>query len=152
VKGKPVRLGMGTPNGLSPTAGTLAVGAWLYDRGIARPPAQWRIDITLDAEVRTRKFAEALDTRFQLVVLPDEWGFSFWHAGQLSRIRVTDLVRPDLRDDHHLATMTPPLRRIGTLVRQLEARCQRQLIRDDAEIATSVPGSETIVRAWVETL
>jgi hypothetical protein len=140
---------------LSSTAGTLAVGAWLYDRGIHQPQrTPWRIEVTL-ADTRrsgSRRFAEAIDTRFQVFIETDEWGFCFCHAGKVSRIRVTDLVRPELRDDHNLASTTPPLRRIGTFVRQLEDRYRITLLRADAEIATTLAGSEPIVRTWVTAL
>ena len=154
MEGKPSRVALGTPNGLSTTAGTLAVGAWLYDRGIyAAPRAPWRVEVTLDHPRDTsRGYAEALDTRFQLFILPDEWGYYFSHAGRVSRIRVTDLVHTELRDDHDLASVTPPLRRIGTLVRRLEHRFGITLPRYDANVATSLPGSEPSVRAWVDSL
>jgi hypothetical protein len=138
---------------LSSTAGTLAVGAWLYERGIPQPPVAWQIDITLDHEpCTTRPFAEAVDTRFRLFIRQDEWGIYFCHAGRVSRLRVTDLVRPELRDDHNLASSAPPLRRIGTLVRQLEIRYGVHLLRSTAEITTTVPETEPIVRAWLATL
>jgi hypothetical protein len=149
------RVAIGTPGGLSPTAGVLAVGAWLYDRGIYRPQrTPWHIEITLANKhlSGSRRFAEAIDTRFQLVIEPDAWGYFFCHAGKVSRIRVTDLVRPELRDDHLLASATPPLRHIGGLVRQLETRCNMTLLRNEAEIATTLAGSEPIVRTWVSAL
>jgi hypothetical protein len=154
VEGKSSRLAIGTPRGLSSTAGTLAVGAWLYDRGIYNmPTSQWRVEITLDhARDGSRGYAEALDTRFQLFILPDEWGYFFSHAGRVSRIRVTDLVHTELRDDHDLASVTPPLRRIGTLVRRLEHRFAITLPRYEAGVATTLPGSEPSVRAWVDSL
>jgi hypothetical protein len=153
VESKPARIALGTPRGLSATAGTLAVGAWLYERGIPQPSVAWQIDITLDHGPRaTPRFAEAIDTRFQLFIRHDEWGIYFCHGGRVSRLRVTDLVRPELRDDHNLASSTPPLRRIGTLVRQLEIRYGVHLLRSTAEIATTVPETEPIVRAWLATL
>ena len=144
------RSALGTLRGLPSTAATLAVDAWFYERGIKQPSVAWRIDVTLDNELRpTREFAEAIDTRFQLFMRHDEWGVYFCHAGRVSRLRVTDLVRPELRDDHHLANGTPPLRRIGTLIRELETRHCLQLRRSNAEIMTTVPETEPIVRAWI---
>jgi hypothetical protein len=130
----------------------LAVSAWLYERGIPAPTAAWHIEIILDTEPRTRPFAEAVDTRFQLFLRQDEWGFTFCHGGRVSRLRITDLVRSELRDDHSLVKATPALRQIGTLVRQLEARHGIRLRRNDAAIATTLPEAEPLVRAWVATL
>ena len=152
VDGKPARVALGTPRGLPSTAATLAVGAWLYERGIPLPSVAWRIDVTLDHGSRAREFAEAVDTRFQLFMRNDEWGIYFAHAGRVSRLRVTDLVRPELRDDHNLASTTPPLRRVATLVRQLETRYGVQLLGSDAAITTTLPETEPIVRSWLASM
>lgn len=133
----------------------MAVAAWLSERGIFPPPGRpWRIDITLDATVHTplRVFAETIDTRFHLTILPDEWAYYFSHAGRISRVRVTDVPRAELRDDHNLASATPPLNLTGTLVRQLEQRFAVFLQRHQAVVETTLPGSEPIIRAWVVTL
>lgn len=140
----------GTQRGLSPTV--VEIAAWLSERGIVPPAGQtWRVELCLDAIAHSaaRVFAEAIDTRFRLVILPDEWAYYFSHAGRVTQVRVTDLARSAARDDHNLAGSTPPLQHIGTLVRQLEQRFGVSLSRSTAMIETSLPGTEPIMRAWV---
>ena len=143
----------GTSRGLSPTV--LAVAAWLSDRGIVPPAGQmWRVEVCLDAIAHSaaRVFAETIDTRFRLVIRPDEWAYYFSHAGRVSEVRVTDVARSGGRDEHNLAASTPQLQNIGTLVRQLEQRFGLGLSRSNAMIETSLPGTEPIIRAWLTTL
>jgi hypothetical protein len=144
---------IGTPGGLSP--GALAIAAWLSDRGIFAPAGKpWRIDVTLDATTHspTRVFAESIDTRFHLRVCEAEWAYYFCHAGRATKVRVTDLPRVDGADDHGLVTATPPLRRIGKLVRQIEQRYAVLLPRTSAVVESTLQSIEPIVRAWVLTL
>ena len=144
---------IGTPRGMSPTV--VAVGAWLSERGIVPPGAHaWRIDICLDAipHSAARVFAETIDTRLRLVLLPDQWSYYFCHAGRVSEVRVTDTARSAGRDEHNLATITPPLKSFGTLVRHLEQRFGTGLSRGNAAIETSLAGAEPMIRAWVMTL
>jgi hypothetical protein len=150
----PQRHPLGTPRvGLSPHGGTLGVGAWLAERGIHAPDSMpWRVQIDIDAEQHARVFAETIDTRFQIMIHPDHWGYCFSHAGRVSRIRVADTQYVDGRDDHHLVGATPPLVRIGTLVRQVEQRYGVFLWRHHAHIETTLPGSEPIIRAWAASL
>lgn len=146
---------IGTPKGLSANAGMLAVAAWLSERGIYPPHGKpWRIEIILDATTHSpmRVYAEAIDTRFQVTICSDEWSFYFCHVGRISRVRVTDLPRADIHDDHNLTSATPALKRIGTLLRQLEQRFGASLQRHNATIITTLPGSEPIIRAWVTSL
>jgi hypothetical protein len=138
---------------MSPTV--FAVAAWLSERGIMPPAGQpWRVEICFDAIAHSaaRVFAETIDTRFRLVILPSEWAYYFSHGGRVSEVRVTDAARSAGRDDHNLATSTPPLKNIGTLVRQLEHRFGASLSRSNAKIETSLPGTEPIIRAWVMSL
>jgi hypothetical protein len=149
----PMRHPIGTPGGLSPSG--LAIAAWLSDRGIFPPAGRpWRIDITLDATMHspTRVFAEAIDTRFKLQVQPDEWAYYFCHAGRATNVRVADFPRVDGSDDHGLVTATPPLRRIGRLLRQIEQRYTVSLPRTNARVESTLQSVEPIVRAWVLTL
>lgn len=131
-----------------------AVAEWLSERGIVSPAGPWRIEICLDAIAHSaaRVFAETIDTRFRLVILPDEWTYYFCHAGRISEVRVTDSARSPGRDEHNLVTSTPPLKKIGTLVRQLERRFGISLSRSNAKIETTVPGTEPIIRAWAMAL
>jgi hypothetical protein len=144
---------IGTPRGLSPTV--LAVAAWASERGIVPPTGQsWRVDVCLDAIAHSaaRVFAESIDTRFRLLILPDEWAYYFCHARRVSEVRVTDCARSTGRDEHNLTAITPQLKKVGTLVRQLEQRFGVTLSRSHAVIETSLAGSEPIIRAWVMAL
>lgn len=150
-----VRHPIGTPRGLSSSSGVMAVGAWLSERGIYPPQhASWSIQITLDGarHSATRVFAESIDTRFQIRIRPDDWGFYFCHAGRTTTVHVTDIARVQGHDDHQLLASTPPLRKIGGLIRDVEMRCRVFLERHQAVIDTSIPGSEPIIRAWVASL
>jgi hypothetical protein len=152
---KPQRHPIGTPRGLSAKGGMLAVGAWLAERGIFTPEGKpWRIEIALGTAAYrlSRVFAESIDTRFQITILPDEWSYYFAHGGRVSRVRVSDAAEPDGRDDHSLASATPTLRNIGVLVRHLEQRFNIFLQRPHALIETTLLGAEPIVRAWLTTL
>lgn len=149
----PRRHPIGTPPGLG--AGSVAVSGWLADRGIYPPQGRaWKIVVTLDttAHSATRVFAEAIDTRFELTVQSDEWGYYFSHAGRASHVRVADMPRVDGQDDHGLVTGTPSLRRLGTLVRRIEQRYAIMLPRTNAVVDSTLPGVEPMVRAWVLTL
>lgn len=147
---RPAQHPIGTPRGLSTTGGMMAVAAWLSERGI-HPSKSWRIDVKLDSTQHTgmRIYAESIDTRFQITIMPDEWSFYFNHEGRISRVRVTDIARADSRDDHNLTVATPALKRIGVLIRQLEQRFNVTLLRGGATIETTLPGTEPIIRAWV---
>ena len=78
--------------------------------------------------------------------------FYFCHGGGVSVVRVTDCARSTGRDEHNLTAITPQLKKIGTLVRQLEQRFGATLSRSHAVIETSLAGSEPIIRAWVMAL
>ena len=133
----------------------LAVGAWLAERGLFPPQDRpWRVDITLDATMHSdaRVFAASIDTRFRVTIQPNEWSFYFCHGGRTSHIRVTDMPRAEGPDEHNLASSTPMLTRVGRLVRQLEQRFGVLLLRTQASIATTLPGSEPMIRAWMMTL
>jgi hypothetical protein len=92
-----------------------------------------------------RVFAESIDTRFQVTIRPDEWSYYVAHRGRVSSVRVTDLPRVHLRDDHNFVAATPPLRRIGTLIREFEQRCHVFLQR--ATAPSSIPASRAASRS-----
>lgn len=140
---------IGTPLGLSPTAGTLGVAAWLRDRGIY-PPAgrRWTIQIALEPHDRPASFTFA-PTKFHITINPDSWGFMFVHGDRTSTIHVTNIATARDRDEHRLLAMAPPLRRIGSLVRDLEARYRFFFPRHHAAVRSDIPSSEPMLRAWI---
>ncbi|MDQ3364733.1 MAG: hypothetical protein M3680_04820 [Myxococcota bacterium] len=141
---------IGTPHGgLSPNAGTLAVAAWLRDRGLYAPiHDRWRVQIALEVNDRPASFMFA-STKFQLTIDPDSWGFLFVHGDRTSAIEVTNLAAARDGDEHRLLGMTPALKRIGSLVRDLEARYHVFFPRHHAAVRSDLLGSEPMIRAWV---
>jgi hypothetical protein len=140
---------IGTPGGTSPTAGTLAVGAWLRDRGLSLPSAKsWRVQIALEPGDRPASFMFA-PTRFQITIDSNAWGFMFAHGDRTSTIQVTNMATARDDDEHRLVAMTPPLKRIGVLLRELEARYHVFFPRHHAAIRSDIQGSEPMIRAWV---
>lgn len=146
---------IGTPRGLVAAGGVLAVAAWLSDRGIVAPPDRaWGIQIALGTalQIPPPVFAETIDTRLQIMITANEWSYYFAHKGRASRVRVTDLPHADGRDDYQLAPITPPLRQLSRLVRELEQRFKLFFRRHHAAIDTTLAGTEPIIRAWLTTL
>lgn len=131
------------------------MAAWLSDRGIFAPPNRpWGIQIALGTalQVPPPVFAETIDTRLQITITANEWSYYFAHNGRASRVRVTDLPHADGRDDYQLAPITPPLRQLSGLVRELEQRFKLFFRRHHAAIDTTLAGTEPIIRAWLTTL
>jgi hypothetical protein len=135
-------------------AGTLAAGAWLTERGLRAPSRTWDVEIGLDVVTTpaTIDFDERHATRFQLLIYAEEWGFRFTHAGQTSWIRVTDISFIHGRDDHRLLEHTPPLKRIGSLIRELEKRFGVSFERQHAAVRTTIPNAEVAIRGWIVSL
>ena len=146
---------IGTPRGLVATGGVLAVAAWLSERGIFAPPNRpWGIQIALGTALHVPPpvFAETVDTRLQIMITANEWSYYFAHQGRASRVRITDLPHADGRDDYQLAPITPPLRQLSRLVRELEQRFKLFFRRHHAAIDTTLAGTEPSIRAWLTTL
>lgn len=146
----PIGTPLGTaPLGVSRTAGALAVGAWLRDRGIYQPTGNhWRVQIALELNDRPASFMFAA-TRFQITIAPDSWGFVFGHGDRISTIHVASIASARDQDEHRLLAMTPPLRRVGTLLRDLEARYRMFFPRHHAAVRSDISASEPMIRAWI---
>jgi hypothetical protein len=138
---------IGTPPGLAPNA--LAVDAWLRDRGIYPPAGKpWRVQIALEVNDRPASFGFAA-TKLQITIDPDAWGYLFVHGDRTSTIHVTSYPSARDRDEHRLLAMTPPLKRFGTLVRELETRYRIFFPRHHAAIRSDLAGGEPMIRAWI---
>jgi hypothetical protein len=126
----------------------------LTERGLRAPSKTWDVEIGLDIATSpaTIEFDEQYATRFQLLIYAEEWGFRFTHAGQSSWIRVTDISFVHGRDDHRLLEHTPPLKRIGSLLRELEKRFGVNFQRGQAAVRTTLPSSEPAIREWIDSL
>ena len=127
---------------MSANTGPIASAAWLAARELYPKESRWHAVST---------FAVA-DTRFQIEIFAEEWGFKFDHAGRESWIRVTDVPFVHGRDEHDLLGETPPLRYIGKLVRKLEAAHALRFDRSAAHIETTIASAEPVIRSWLETL
>lgn len=134
---------------MSLSAGAMAVTLWLRDRGIFPPQSRpWRVQVALEVNDRPASFTFA-PTKFQLTIDHDAWGYQFTHGDRTSTIHVTAMASARDRDEHRLLAMTPPLKRVGTLVRDLEARYRVFFPRHHAAIRSDIAGSEPMIRAWV---
>jgi hypothetical protein len=100
----------------------------------------------------TASFDDRVDTRFHIDIYSEEWGFFFCHAGRASWIRFTDIPFIHGRDDFHLLPSAPALARIGTLLADLERQHGIAFQRRLAFVRTNLPGSESMIRRWVESL
>ena len=136
------------------TAGNLAAAVWLSARGLRAPGRSWDVEIGFDVHARPalRQFDEKRDSRFQLHIYAEEWGFQFCHAGRASWIRITDIAFVHGADDHHLLSSTPPLKNIATFLRALETKHGLKFNRGQAAIATTIPDAELPIRNWLLTL
>lgn len=133
---------IGTPRGLSANTGPIASAAWLTARDLYPKEPKWHAVTTLVAG----------DTRFQLEIFAEEWGFRFEHAGRESWIRVTDVPFVHGRDDHALLRTTPSLKHIGKLVRALETTHRLRFDRSAPSIETTIPDGERVIRTWIASL
>lgn len=124
------------------TPGAEAAQRWLRALALA-PVAHWHAEIVILAD---------LDTRFDLNIYGEEWGFCFQHANRISWIRVTDVPFVHGRDEFQLLAATPPLKRIGELLYQIERRFQLHFDRKHPAIRTTLAHAEPAVRRWVESL
>ena len=136
---------IGTPRGLHLNTGPMASAAWLAERELYPREPKWHVVATLAA-------ANAPATRFHIEIFAEEWGFRFEHAQRESWIRITDVPFVHGRDDHGLLARTPPLRRIGTLLRALETAHALQFDRPRAQLATTLASAESAIREWLATL
>jgi hypothetical protein len=129
------------------TLGARASAAWLAARGLdATRSPHWYVEIVLGGR-------DALDHgHFELDLYPEEWGFVFRSGRRVSSIRITDQPFVHGSDDHALLAETPPLERVGDLVRAIERKRRLPFQRDDVTVRSDLARAEAAVRAWVNTL
>ena len=133
---------IGTPRALMANTGPMASAAWLVDREVMPTDPKWSVEIVLTHDA----------TSFQIEIFAEEWGFSFSHQDKLSWIRVTDVPFVHGRDEFDLLHSTPPLKRIGEMLYQIEHRFFLRFDRKRAVIRTTIPDAEPAIRRWVESL
>ena len=89
------------------------------------------------------------DSKLDLNIYAEEWGFAFRHEGRASWIRITDIPFVHGRDDFQLLARTPDLLAINVVAGELEAEYAVQLRRVDAIIRTNIPNATEIIRDWL---
>jgi hypothetical protein len=143
-----------TPSGVNPNAGVIAAASWLSSRGLEPVEHKWDIEIGLGVADRSASLAfdPARETRFQLQIYAEEWGFRFAHAGRHSWIRVTDIPFVHGADEHDLLSTTPALKDIGRFVRHLETCHAVTFHRRHAAVSTTIPEAEPLIRSWLLSL
>src|SRR5438874_1280166 len=136
------------------TAGQLAAAAWLAARCLRAPDKSWDIEIGLDVVDRpaTTSFDPKRASRFQLHIYAEEWGYHFCHAGKDSWIRITDIPFVHGSDGYSLLKLTPPLKLLSPFLRRLETEHRLAFQRRHAAIASTIPGSEPVLRSGLLTL
>jgi hypothetical protein len=113
----------------------------------------WDVEVGLGIEAKPARieFDPRRDTRFQLYIYSEEWGFRFAHGGRASWIRVTDIPFVHGADELKLLDATPPLKNLGAFVRALEAEHGLEFQRAHAAVSSTIPGAEAAVRKWLQT-
>jgi hypothetical protein len=125
------------------TIGAVASGRWLDERGLdaSRTP-HWYVEISIGSD--------SADTRFELNIYPEEWGYQFRRGARVSSIRVTDIAFVHGFDDYRLLADTPPLDRIEDLLVTIERRCDIGFRRDRPTVHSNLARAAMVVRSWLE--
>ena len=110
---------------------------------------KWFVEIELPASGKSEADPMA---KLLLEVYAEEWGYRFERDGRVSWIRVTDMPFVHGRDDHQLLPQTPPLQKIGGLLRDLEKTHSIAFQRDGATIRSNVQDDEGAIPRWIATL
>ena len=125
-------------NRILKTPGAEAADHWLRALGLPVEP-RWYVETSIPAG----------DSRFDLNVYAEEWGFAFHHAGRGSWIRVTDVPFVHGRDDFGLLARVPDLLAIHGLIAELERANAIVFQRDAANVRSSVRDVEGVIRDWL---
>lgn len=116
---------------------------WLDERGLdASRIAHWYVEISIDSDQR--------DTRFELNIYPEEWGFVLRRGTKVSSIRTTDVSFVHGLDDFNLLAETPSLAEIGTLLRTLETRFELSFLTVRAAVRSNLTRAAAVVRPWLQ--
>jgi hypothetical protein len=136
--------------------GAQATTGWLQARNVSTPPStlRWHVEIAMSTNDSSPPvdYDEATATRFHLDLYSEEWGLFFCHLGKASWIRITDLAFVHGRDEYGLLPIVPPLRDVGTLIRELERRNGIRFQRKHASIRTNLANAEPAIRNWLASL
>lgn len=140
--------------GVPVTMGSVDSSDWLKQLGIRAIDQHWFVEVALgvDDTPLAEPWRGDRDTRFHIYIYPQEWGFLFSHAAQVSWIRVADRSYVHGRDDYDLVTNTPPLRELSAFARDLERKHQLAFRRDHVLVRTNLPAIDEQVRDWAAAL
>jgi hypothetical protein len=137
---------LGTPRATAAHVGILASAGWLAARGLFIPPDRpWRVTILLSCN-------EHFDTQLTVNIENAEWMIGFAHAGKRSNVIIKEPAPVAEPDDFQLAGTLPPLKELGTLLRDLEVRYQLTWKRTSPVIETTIAGADPVIRAWIALL
>ena len=121
------------------TLGADAADRWLTSLGLVAVP-RWFVEIAILGNS---------NSRVDLNVYAEEWGYAVHHAGKASWIRVTDVAFVHGQDDFQLLARTPDLLAIHALLADLEREHQLALRYATASIRSNVADAPRIVRDWL---
>lgn len=121
------------------TPGADAAERWLRAIGLT-PVPHWHAEIAI--------FADG-DSRFDLNVYAEEWGYFLQHAGRTSWIRTTDVAFVHGRDEFGLLVKTPDLLGINAFIADLEVDHQLSFRRATASVRSNISGAAQVIRDWL---
>lgn len=125
------------------TLGALASLRWLDERGLDSSKApHWYVEISIDSDQR--------DTRLELNIYPEEWGFVLRRGSKVSSIRITDVPFVHGLDDFKLLAETPALAEFGSLVAKLERRFEVGFQTTRATVRSNLVRAGAVIRPWLE--
>jgi hypothetical protein len=122
-----------------PTLGAEASSRWLAALEL-EPETHWYAKIVL---------LGTGESRFELAIFAEEWGFQFARGSRASWIRVTDVPFAHGRDDFGLLAELPDVLEVNALISRLEQQHGIELDRSAATIHTNLAGAGSVIRAWV---
>jgi hypothetical protein len=121
------------------TLGAEAASRWLSSLDLVGGH-RWFVEIAILANG---------ESRLDLNVYAEEWGFALHHAGKASWIRVTDVAFVHGQDDFQLLQRTPDLLAIHGLLGELEREHALELRFATASIRSSIADAPRVVRDWL---
>jgi hypothetical protein len=123
-----------------PTLGAQSAHRWLETLALPALP-RWFVEVTLPADK---------DTRLDLNIYAEEWGYVFHHAERTSWIRITDVAFVHGRDDFGLLDTTPDLMSIHGFLVEIASRHDIAWKHDHAKIRTNLPRAGDTIRQWLD--
>jgi hypothetical protein len=126
---------------LRKTLGAAESATWLQRRGLTASKPHWFVEIAIEAD--------SPDTRFELNIYPEEWGFVLRRGSRVSSIRVTDVAFIHGQDDHDLLALTPSLDKVGNLLAEIQRRHGMIFRRTAATVRTNLVRATVAVRSWL---